>query len=55
VKTLVFSTDDHAEVAQDLEGMALMSERELLIATDNDFGTEGAETRFYRLRFDAAL
>lgn len=54
-KTLVFSTDDHPEVAQDLEGMALMSERELLIATDNDFGTEGAETRFYRLRFEVAL
>jgi hypothetical protein len=54
-KTLLFSTDDHPEVAQDLEGMALMSPRELLIATDNDFGTEGAETRFYRLRFDADL
>lgn len=54
-KALVFSTDDHPEVAQDLEGLALMSARELLIATDNDFGTEGAETRFYRLRFDAAL
>lgn len=54
-KTLVFSTDDHPEVARDLEGMALMSDRELLLATDNDFGTEGAETRFFRLRFDTAL
>ena len=54
-KTLVFSTDDHPGVAQDLEGMTLLSDRELLIATDNDFGTEGAETRFYRLRFDEAL
>jgi hypothetical protein len=54
-KTLVFTTDDHPEVAQDLEGMALLSDRELLIATDNDFGTEGAETRFYRLRFDHPL
>lgn len=54
-KTLLFSTDDHPEVGQDLEGMALMADRELLIASDNDFGTEGAETRFYRLRFDAAF
>jgi len=54
-KTLVFSTDDHPEVGPDLEGVALMSDRELLIASDNDFGAEGAETRFYRLRFEAAL
>jgi hypothetical protein len=54
-KTLVFSTDDHPEIAPDLEGMALLSKRELLIATDNDFGTEGAETRFYRLTFEDAL
>lgn len=55
IKTLVFSTDDHPEVAPDLEGMALMSDRELLLATDNDFGTEGAETRFYRVRWPAPL
>jgi len=54
-KTLVFSTDDHPEVGPDLEGVTQLSDRELLIATDNDFGTEGAETRFYRLRFDAPL
>lgn len=54
-KTLVFSTDQHGEIAPDLEGMCRLSERELLIATDNDFGVEGAETRFYRLRFDAPL
>lgn len=54
-KTLVFSTDDHPEVAQDLEGVALMGERELLVASDNDFGVEGARTRFYRLRFEDPL
>lgn len=52
-KTLVFTTDDHPEIAPDLEGMCLLSERELLIASDNDFGVEGVETRFYRLTFDA--
>jgi hypothetical protein len=54
-KTLLFSTDDHPGIAADLEGMALLSKRELLIASDNDFGTEGAETRFYRLAFEEAL
>lgn len=54
-KTLVFSTEDHESIAPDLEGMCLLSDRELLIATDNDFGVEGAQTRFYRLTFEAPL
>lgn len=54
-KTLLFTTDDHPQVAPDLEGVCQLSDRELLIATDNDFGVEGAETRFYRLTFDTAL
>jgi hypothetical protein len=54
-KTLVFTTDDHPEVAADLEGVTLLSDRELLLVTDNDFGTEGAETRFYRVWFAEAL
>jgi hypothetical protein len=54
-KILLFSTDWAGGIAADLEGMALMSERELILATDNDFGIEGAETRFYRLQFDAPL
>ncbi|MET0273367.1 MAG: esterase-like activity of phytase family protein [Phenylobacterium sp.] len=54
-KTLLFSTDEAGGVAPDLEGMTLLSDRELMLATDNDFGVEGAETRFYRLTFGAAL
>jgi hypothetical protein len=54
-KTLLFTTDDHPQVAADLEGVCQLNERELLIATDNDFGVEGAETRFYRLTFAAPL
>ncbi len=52
-KTLLFSTDHHADIAPDLEGVTPLSDHELLIATDSDFGTEGAQTRFYRLTFDA--
>ena len=54
-KTLLFTTDDAPQIAQDLEGLTLLSPTELLLATDNDFGVEGAETRFYRLSFDAPL
>lgn len=51
-KKLLFSSDDHPEVAPDLEGMVALSPTELLLASDNDFGVEGAETSFWRVRFD---
>jgi hypothetical protein len=54
-KTLLFTTDDHPEIAADLEGMAILSPHELLLVTDNDFGVEGAETSFWRLRFAEPL
>ena len=54
-KTLIFSTDAAGGIAADLEGMVVMSDSELILATDNDFGIEGAETRFYRLRFSTPL
>jgi hypothetical protein len=50
-KSLLFSTDDAPFVAGDIEGMALLSPTDLLLVTDNDFGVEGAETSFWRLRF----
>jgi hypothetical protein len=54
-KERVFSSDDHPEVAADLEGMAILSLSELLLVSDNDFGVEGAETSFWRLRFERPL
>lgn len=54
-KTLLLSTDDHPQVCADLEGIALLSDRELLLVNDNDFGIEGAATRFYRVAFDQPL
>ncbi len=51
-KSLIFSTDDAPEVGADLEGMAVMSDRELILVNDNDFGIEGVETRFFRITFD---
>ncbi|HYE29711.1 MAG TPA: esterase-like activity of phytase family protein [Allosphingosinicella sp.] len=51
-KRLLFSSDDAPEVAADLEGVAILSPFELLLVNDNDFGVEGAETGFWRIRFD---
>jgi hypothetical protein len=54
-KNLIFSSDDHPQVAADLEGMCWISDAELLLVSDNDFGVEGAETSFWRLRFDSPI
>lgn len=54
-KSLLFDSDDAPEVGADLEGMAILSPSELLLVNDNDFGVEGAETGFWRVRFDQPL
>lgn len=54
-KHLLFSSDDAPEVGADLEGMAILSPSELLLVNDNDFGVEGAETGFWRVRFDQPI
>jgi hypothetical protein len=54
-KELLFTSDEWPEVSADVEGMALLDRRSLLIVTDNDFGCEGKQTRFYRLTFDFSL
>jgi hypothetical protein len=54
-KCLVLNTDDHPEVTADLEGMAVLDERTLLLVNDNDFGIEDAETVFWRVRFDQPI
>ena len=54
-KTLLFDSDEAPQVAADIEGMALLSERELLLVSDNDFGVEGAETGFWRVTFAEAV
>ncbi|HEV2747187.1 MAG TPA: esterase-like activity of phytase family protein [Allosphingosinicella sp.] len=51
-KSLIFSSDDAPEVAADLEGMVILSARDLLLINDNDFGVEGAETSFWLVTFD---
>lgn len=51
-KALVFSTDEARDIAPDLEGMAVLSDRELILVNDNDFGIEGVETAFFRVTFD---
>ena len=50
-KTLILSTDDWPQIDADLEGMAMLSARELILCTDNDFGVDGRPTAFYRVTF----
>jgi hypothetical protein len=54
-KSLLLSTDDWPQIDADLEGLALLSDRELLMSTDNDFGVEGRATAFFRVSFAAPL
>jgi hypothetical protein len=54
-KDLIFTSDDWPQVGEDIEGMAPLDGRTLLIVSDNDFGCEGKHTRFYRLAFDVDL
>lgn len=54
-KRLVLSSDDHSEIGGDLEGMILLDSRTLLLASDSDYGTEGAQTGFWRVTFPAPL
>ena len=54
-KRLVLSSDDLPELGADLEGVAVLSARSLLIVNDNDFGIEGVATRFWRVDLPRAL
>lgn len=54
-KCLLFNSDDHAELASDMEGMVALGARSLLLVSDNDFGVEGKATAFYRLDFEEDL
>jgi hypothetical protein len=54
-KHLLFSSDHAPELSPDIEGMAVLSPHELLLVNDNDFGIEGAETCFWKLRFEQPI
>ena len=54
-KEPLFTSDDWPQVGADIEGMALLAADTLLLVSDNDFGCEGKQTRFYRLRFTEPL
>jgi hypothetical protein len=54
-KELWFTSDDWPQVGPDIEGMALLDTRSLLLVSDNDFGCEGKQTGFFRLNYDRDL
>ncbi len=54
-KTIILDTDEDESIARDIEGVALVAPDTLILATDNDYGIEGAETRVYRVTFERSL
>jgi hypothetical protein len=54
-KRLILSTDDHPEIGCDLEGMIMLAPNVMLLASDSDYGTEGAVTGFWRVTFPGPL
>lgn len=54
-KTLVLTTDDYLDVDADLEGIAMLSSRSLLLVNDSDFGVDDVATRFWRVDLTADL
>jgi hypothetical protein len=54
-KRLILDTDRAPEICGDLEGAILVSPSEMLLVNDNDFGVEGVETEFWRVRFDRPI
>lgn len=54
-KALVLSSDDVPEIGPDMEGMTLVSDREILLVPDNDFGVEGAVTEAWLITLDRAI
>ena len=54
-KRLVLSTDDYPQIDPDLEGVAILGPRTLLLVNDNDFGVAGVRTAFWRVELAADL
>lgn len=48
-KSLVLSTDVETMICGDLEGMILIDPQTLLLASDSDYGIEGAATEFWKV------
>lgn len=54
-KQLLMSSDDVPDMGPDMEAMTLLSDREILLASDNDFGAEGATTEVWLVTLDNAI
>jgi hypothetical protein len=54
-KTLLFTSDDQRDMGPDMEGMALLAPDTIVLASDNDFGVEGAVTEFWRITLDGPV
>ncbi len=50
-KTLILDSDDLKDMPSKIESVAVLSDRDLVLVTDSDFGIDGATTQVLRLRF----
>ncbi len=55
VKTPILDGADLKHMPTKIEGMALMSDQDLVLVTDSDFGIDGAPTQMLRLHFPAPV
>lgn len=51
-KSLLFNSDDFEELCSDIEGVITLDNKTILLVNDNDFGVEGAQTEFWKLKFE---
>lgn len=54
-KTLLFESDPARGPFGRLTGMAVLSDREIVVIGNNDFGIDGSRTQMFRLTFPAAV
>lgn len=54
-KTLLFESDPARGPAGRLSGMAVLSDREIAVIGNNDFGIDGSRTQMFRLTFPASI
>ncbi|MCA0422148.1 MAG: esterase-like activity of phytase family protein [Proteobacteria bacterium] len=54
-KTLLFESDPSRGPVGRLTGMAVLSDREIVVVGNNDFGIDGSRTQMFRLTFPASI
>ena len=54
-KTLVFNSGPGRMLGSRISGMAVLSDREIAVIANNDFGIDGSRTQMFRLTFPVSV